>query len=59
MFLGRAREAKWLYLRYKGQPVTQNGKFWEEAVGEDFKELEKRGLRHKQIAEIVALLAAK
>ena len=59
MFLGRAREAKGLYLRYKGQPVKQGGKLWEDAILEDFKEFGKRGLKHPQIAEIEPLLAAK
>ena len=57
MFLGRAREAKWLHQMYKGKPVQQGGKLWEEAIREDFKEFGKRGLRHAQIAEIEALLA--
>ncbi len=57
MFLGRAREAKWLHQRYKGQPVQQDGKLWEDAIRDDFKEFGKRGLRHPQIAEIEALLA--
>jgi tetratricopeptide (TPR) repeat protein len=59
MFLGRAREARGLYLRYKGQPVQQGGKLWEDAIREDFKEFGKRGLKHPQIAEIEPLLAAK
>jgi len=58
MFLGRAREAKGLHQRYKGQPVQQGGKLWEEAIRDDFKEFGKHGLRHAQIAEIEALLAA-
>jgi tetratricopeptide (TPR) repeat protein len=59
MFLGRAREAKGLHQRYKGQPVQPGGKLWEEAIRDDFKEFGKHGLRHAQIAEIEALLAAK
>jgi tetratricopeptide (TPR) repeat protein len=58
MFLGRAREAKWLYQMYKGQPVEKGGKLWEEAIRDDFKEFWMRGLRHAQMAEIEALLAA-
>jgi len=59
MFLGRAREAKWLHQMYKGQPVQQGGKLWEDAIRDDFKEFGKRGLRHAQMAEIEALLGAK
>ncbi|MGO9172280.1 MAG: caspase family protein [Rhodomicrobium sp.] len=59
MFLGRAREARALYLRYKGQRVEKDGKLWEEAILNDFKEFEKRGLKHRQMAEIEALLARK
>ncbi len=58
MFLGRAQEARALYLRFKGKRV-EGGKLWEEAVRDDFKELKKRGLKHRQMAEIEALLAAK
>ncbi len=43
MFLGRAREAKWLHQMYKGQPVQKGGKLWEEAIRDDFKEFGKRG----------------
>ncbi len=57
MFLGRAREAKWLYQMYKGQPVEKGGKLWEDAIRDDFKEFEKRGLKHPQMSEIQALLA--
>ncbi|MGO9174139.1 MAG: tetratricopeptide repeat protein [Rhodomicrobium sp.] len=57
MFLGRAEEARALYLGYKGQPVDKGGKLWEAAILEDFQEFEKRGLTHLQIAEIKALLA--
>ncbi len=59
MFLGRARAASALYLRYKGRPLKDNGKLWEQAVLDDFKEFEAHGLKHRQMAEIKALLAAK
>ncbi len=59
MFLGRAKAARALYLRYKGQRVEKDGKLWEEAILDDFKEFEKRGLKHRQMAEIEALLAGK
>ncbi|MGO8954430.1 MAG: hypothetical protein ACLPWS_17075 [Rhodomicrobium sp.] len=57
MFPGRAEEARALYLRYKGQPVEKGGKLWEAAILEDFREFEKRGLTHPQMAEIRRLLA--
>ncbi|MGO9459997.1 MAG: hypothetical protein ACLPWS_18850 [Rhodomicrobium sp.] len=59
MFLGRAKAARALYLRYKGQRVAKDGKLWEEAILDDFKEFEKRGLKHRQMAEIEVLLAGK
>ena len=59
MFLGRRREARALYLRYKGQRLGKNERLWEETILDDFKEFEKRGLKHRQIAEIKVLLAQK
>ncbi len=58
MFLGRAEEARALYLKHKGQPVAEGGKLWEAAILDDFAELEKAGLKHQQMAEICALLAS-
>ena len=60
MFLGREREARALYLRYKGQHVVEaGGKLWEEAILDDFKEFEAHGLKHRSMAKIRELLAAK
>lgn len=59
LFLGRMREARALYLRYKGKRVSEGGMLWEEAIRDDFKEFKQRGLKHRQMAEIEALLAAK
>ena len=59
MFLGRQREARALYRRYKGRTLKDNGKLWEQTVLDDFKEFEEHGLKHRQMAEIKALLAAK
>ena len=53
------REARALYLRYKGKRVSEGGMLWEEAIRDDFKEFKQRGLKHRQMAEIEALLAAK
>jgi uncharacterized caspase-like protein len=59
MFLGRAKEARALYLHYEGQPVELGGKLWGAAILADFQELSERGLKHGQIAEIKPLLARK
>ncbi len=59
MFLGRPEEARALYLRYKGQPLIKDGWLWEAGILDHFEEFEKRGLKHRQMAEIKALLAAK
>jgi tetratricopeptide (TPR) repeat protein len=59
MFLGRAEEARSVYQRYKGQRVEKDGNLWEQVIREDFQEFAKHGLKHAQIAEIEALLAAK
>jgi tetratricopeptide (TPR) repeat protein len=59
MFLGRSREARALYRYYKSQRVVKDGKLWEEGILGDFEEFEKRGLKHRQMAEIKTLLAAK
>ena len=59
MFLGRAKAARALYLRYKGKDLGKEFGLWEVAVRNDFKEFEKRGLKHRQMKEIEALLAGK
>ena len=59
MFLGRKRQARALYLRYKRQPVDKGGALWEAVVLDDFRQFEEQGLKHPQMAEIKALLAAK
>jgi predicted Zn-dependent protease len=59
MFLGRTKEARALYLRYKGQRIEKDGKLWEEAVLDDFQEFEKRGLKQALTAEIKARLVKK
>ena len=55
MFLGRAKEAQELYLKYKGQRFTDMG-LWEEEILKDFDKLEKAGVTHPQMAEIRAAL---
>ena len=56
LFLGRTREARALYLRYKGQRADKDAKLWEEVIREDFEALKKRGVSHRRMAEIEALL---
>lgn len=57
MYLGRAAEAKTLYLAHKGETLNGEGtKTWEQAITEDFAELRKAGLEHPQMAEIEAAL---
>ena len=58
MFLGRSYEAKHLHQIYKGRPIDNGGKLWETAILDDFSELQKRGLKHAQMAEIETLLTA-
>jgi TPR repeat protein len=53
MFLGRAEDAKALYLAHQGQPVSgQNGKLWERAIVDDLAEFRKAGLTHPMMADI-------
>ncbi len=56
MFLGQAQAARAFYTRYKGRRVAEGGKLWEEVILEDFAELEKRGLKHRQMTEVRTLL---
>jgi TPR repeat protein len=57
MFLGRAKEARELYLTYKGQRVAEGAGLWEDEILNDFDKLEKAGVTHPQMAEIRAALA--
>ena len=52
MFLGRADEARALYLEHRGQKVDQDGKSWETAIVEDFTEFRKAGLANPLMDEI-------
>ena len=55
MFLGRAEDAKALYLAHKGGQVISGRGFpttWERAIAEDFAEFRKAGLTHPMMAEI-------
>ena len=58
MFLGRGAEAKYLHQIYKGKPLGKSGKLWEAVILDDFKELQKRGFKHAQMADIEAQLSA-
>ncbi len=58
MFLGRARQARALYLKYKGQRIAEGGDLWEEAILKDFAEFEKASLTHPQMDEIRAAFSS-
>jgi len=51
MYLGRAQEARALYLAHKGK-LLPDDKLWQHAITEDFAELRKAGRAHPQMAEI-------
>ncbi|MFA5952103.1 MAG: hypothetical protein WC807_17665 [Hyphomicrobium sp.] len=58
MYLGRAAEARALYLVHKDKIVPeQKKKTWQQVIGEDFAALRKAGHEHPQIAEIEAALS--
>jgi len=50
MFLGRAAEAKAIYLAHKGEPLQ--GKTWEKVISEDFGKLRQAGITHPMMAEM-------
>ena len=56
MFLGRATEAKTIYVAHKGEPL--NGKKWEEVIADDFVQLRKVGIESPLMAEIEAAFKA-
>ena len=56
LFENRFEDARNLYLKYKDVRVN-NGRTFAEIVLDDFKEFEKRGLRHPDIAKIAKLMA--
>ena len=51
MFLGRQKEAKGLYLAYKGK-LTSAGTIWERVIANDFAEFRKAGLTHPMMVNI-------
>ena len=55
MFLGRAAEAKAIYLAHKGEPLQ--GKTWEKVISEDFAKLREAGITHPMMAEIERTLS--
>src|SRR5262245_32438812 len=60
MYLGRAEEARALFLAHKDKPIPDNNKLWQQVIGEDFAEFRKAGIEHPQMTEIeVALGIAK
>ena len=52
MFLGRADEARALYLKYRDEKNVQDGKSWPIIILQDFAELHKAGLRNPLMEEI-------
>jgi tetratricopeptide (TPR) repeat protein len=53
MYLGRAQEARALYLAHKDKLLPDNNnQSWQQAITEDFAELRKAGRAHPQMAEI-------
>ena len=58
MFLGRADEARAVYLEHRGKPIPEQGnKPWEQVILEDFTALREAGLDHPQMKEIEGALA--
>ena len=58
MFLGRAEEARALYLKYRGKKNVDGEKSWEASVLDDFAEMRKAGLTHRLMTEIERTFAA-
>jgi tetratricopeptide (TPR) repeat protein len=58
MFLGRADEARALYLQYRGEQKVQGEKSWEAVTLEDFAEMRAAGLMHPLMDEIEKRFAA-
>jgi hypothetical protein len=52
MFLGRADEARAIYLRFRGAKNVAGDKPWEAVIVEDFASLRKAGLMHPLMDEI-------
>jgi tetratricopeptide (TPR) repeat protein len=57
MFLGRTDQARTLYLKYRSQQKVEGDKSWKAVILEEFAELQKAGLRHPLMVEIVKDLA--
>ncbi|MFL6796015.1 MAG: tetratricopeptide repeat protein [Xanthobacteraceae bacterium] len=57
MFLGRAEEARAVYLRYRDQQNVQGTKSWRTVLLEDFAELREAGLTRPLMTEIEEKLA--
>jgi len=57
LFLGRADEARALYIKYKDKPVQENdNKPWQQVVANDFAAFRNAGLQHPLMAEIETVL---
>ena len=58
MFIGRADEARAVYLKYRGVKDVQGGKSWDAVILEDFADLRKNGLTNPLMDEIEKLLSS-
>ena len=56
MFLDRTKEARKIYLKYKGKTVV--GKPWEQVMRDDFAALRKHGLDHPLMKEVEKVLGS-
>jgi len=56
MYLGRAEEARALFLAHKDKAILGNNKIWQQSVGADFAKLRKAGIEHQQMTEIEVAL---
>jgi hypothetical protein len=53
MFTGHDKEAKELYIVYKGQRMSrEDDRLWEQAIAEDFAKLRKARLTNPMMADI-------
>jgi hypothetical protein len=52
MFIGHDKEAKALYLAYKGEVLKSNNRLWEQVIADDFAEFRKAGLTRPMMADV-------
>jgi esterase/lipase superfamily enzyme/tetratricopeptide (TPR) repeat protein len=60
LFLGSESEARTIYLRHKGKPMSwTSDQTWEDAIAEDFNTLRAAGIVHRAFTEIVTGLGGR